>query len=144
MNTWNLGIRIFLFKVLAWLWGGCVGQTGQSSDQPLEPGSGASQDAANFIQEGNHFFVQKRFRDAEQKYDAAIQAQSSLGEAHYNLGLAFYKRRLYSQARPHFEAAAELEPYNPTIQNAPPFRKYGTVEPSTSAPAPDGHMGHQH
>lgn len=110
MNTWNLGIRIFLFKVLAWLWGGSVGQTVPSSNQPLEHRSGPSQDAANFIQEGNHFFVQKRFRDAAQKYEAAIQAQSSLEVAHYNLVLALYKRRLYSQARPHFEAADELEP----------------------------------
>ena len=36
------------------------------------------------------------------------------------------------------------DPGHPVIWNAPPFRKHGTVEPSTPGPASDGHMGHQH
>jgi tetratricopeptide (TPR) repeat protein len=78
------------------------------------------------------------------KYQEAINVQFSLGEAHYNLGLALYRRSLYAEARPHFKKAAQLEPFNEVIWNAPPFRKYGTVEPNTPPPAPDGHFGHQH
>lgn len=118
MKNQDLRGGIFYFILFVLLMGGCVGQTDQAQDQPLEPRSAASQGAVEFVQEGNRLFTQKRFSDAVQKYEAPIQAQSSLGEPHYNLGLALYKRRLYSEARPHFETAAEL--------------------------APDDHFGHQH
>lgn len=144
MKNQNLMARIFLILLWALIWGGCVGQTGQSQDQPLEPRAGANPDAMALIQEGNRFFEKRDYREAVKNYEAAIHAQSSLGEAHYNLGLALSKRRLYSEARPHFEKAVELEPFNPIIQNAPPFRKYEPDVPTAPEPASDGHFGHQH
>ncbi len=78
------------------------------------------------------FFSGKRYRDAARKYESAIKVQPTLGEAYYNLGLALYRRGLYAEARPHFEKAAQLEPYNQVIRNAPPFRKYGTPKPKAN------------
>lgn len=121
---------------------GAVSQSPQ--DEPLPAPENATPQLAQLIIEGNRLFERQYYREAARKYEAAIKAQSTLGEAHYNLGLALSKRRLYSEARPHFEKALELEPFNPIIRQAPPFRKYETVEPSTSEPAPDGHFGHQH
>jgi tetratricopeptide (TPR) repeat protein len=135
---------IFPLMLLALILGACVGQTAQSEDQPLEPRADANQESVKFLIEGNRLFEKQYYREAATKYEAAIKAQSSSGEAHYNLGLALSKRSLYSEARPHFEKAAELEPFNTVIRNAPPFQKYTTVEPSTPEPASDGHMGHQH
>ncbi len=113
-------------------------------DAPLSPPEYADSVAAQHMLEGNQFFSRQRLRDAATKYQAAIDAQSSLGEAHYNLGLALYKRGLYADARPHFKKAAQLEPYNTVIRNAPPFRKYGTVKTKTENETHDGHYGHQH
>jgi tetratricopeptide (TPR) repeat protein len=123
---------------------GCAGTPQSPKDEPLPPPENALPLVAPLIIEGNRLFAKRDFREAATKYEAAIKAQSSSGEAHYNLGLALSKRSLYSEARPHFEKAAELEPFNTVIRNAPPFRKYTTVEPSTPEPASDGHMGHQH
>ena len=78
------------------------------------------------------------------KYEEAVQAQPKLAEAHYNLGMALYKKGPVSAASPHFIEAADLAPGHPVIWNAPPFRKYGTVESSPPTSAPDGHFGHQH
>jgi len=123
---------------------GCAGSPQSPQDEPLTPPVNTDPLVAQLILEGNQFFTRQRFRDAVTKYEAAIKVQSTSGEAHYNLGLALFKRSLHSEARPHFEKAAELEPFNLVIRNAPPFRKYETIVPNTPQPAPDGHFGHQH
>ncbi|MEX2493252.1 MAG: tetratricopeptide repeat protein [Nitrospirales bacterium] len=137
----NSGIWFFLVILVI---GGCAGTHQSTQDEPLPPPENANPLVAQLIIDGNGLFAKRDFREAVWKYEAAINAQSASGEAHYNLGLALTKRRLYSEARPHFEKAAELEPFNTVIWNAPPFRRYGTVESSTSTSAPDGHVGHQH
>ena len=144
MSKWILGTRFSLYLLVVLIIGGCAGQTAHKKDQPLDPRVGADAEAAAYILEGNHFFAQQRYRDAASKYEAAIKSQSSLGEAHYNLGLALYRRSLYAEARPHFKRAAQLEPFNKVIRNAPPFRKYGTVETKTDNEPLDEHYGHQH
>lgn len=133
----------FLLVIILMI-GGCAGTPPSLKDEPLPPPENTLPLVAQLIIDGNVLFAKRDFREAIWKYEAAINAQSSSGEAHYNLGLALTKRGLYSEARPHFEKAAELEPFNMVIRNAPPFRKYTTVEPSTPEPASDGHMGHQH
>jgi tetratricopeptide (TPR) repeat protein len=96
------------------------------------------------IIEGNRLFAEHRWTAAIGKYEEAIHAQPKLAEAHYNLGLTLYRKGPVSASRPHFIEAADLAPGHPVIWHSPPFRKYGTVQPSTPAPTPDGHMGHQH
>ncbi len=144
MSKWILGTPFFLCMLFMVIIGGCAGQSSQQKDQPLEPQIGTDAEAAAYILEGNHFFTGKRYRDAATKYEAAIKVQSTLREAHYNLGLALYRQSLYAEARPHFKEAAQLEPFNQVIRNAPPFRKYGTVETKTDDGSLDGHYGHQH
>ncbi len=122
----------------------CGGVTQSPQDDPLPPPENASPLAAQLIIDGNRLFAEHRWTAAIGKYEEAIQAQPKLAEAHYNLGMALYKKGPVSAARPHFIEAADLAPGHPVIWNAPPFRKYGTVEPTTPTAAPDGHMGHQH
>ncbi len=124
--------------------GGCAGTTQAPQDEPLPPPEQASPPVAQLLLEGNRLFAQHRWTSAIIKYEEAVQAQPKLAEAHYNLGMALYKKGPVSAARPHFIEVADLAPGHPVIWNAPPFRKYGTVEPSTPASAPDGHMGHSH
>ena len=144
MSKWILGARFCLYLLVVVIIGGCAGHTAHQKEQPLDPRVGADAEAVTYILEGNHFFAQQRYRDAASKYEAAINVQSSLGEAHYNLGLALYRRSLYVEARPHFKKAAQLEPFNKVIRNAPPFRKYGTGGTKTDNDPRDEHDGHQH
>ncbi len=139
MNRWLLVTQFLICLLLVVIIGGCAGH---KKDQPLEPRIDTNPEAAAFVLEGNHFFTGKRYRDAEMKYEAAIKVQSTLGEAHYNFGLALYRRGLYAEARPHFKKAAQLEPFNQVIRNAPPFRKYGTAKPKAKE-EPHDDYGHE-
>jgi len=123
---------------------GCGGPPHHQKDHPLPPPAYADSVAATAIEEGNRLFALRDWSEASKQYEAAIQAQSSLGEAHYNLGLSLYQQGRYAEARPHFVRAAKLEPGNSVIRNAPPFRTYGTVEQDTELESSDGHSGHRH
>ncbi len=124
--------------------GGCAGTPQPPKNEPLLPSEQASPPVAQLLLDGNRLFAEHRWTAAIGKYEEAIQAQPKLAEAHYNLGLALSKRRLFSEARPHFERAVELEPFNQVIRNAPPFRKYEPPAPGIPEPAHDGHSDHQH
>jgi len=129
--------------VVLWL-SGCAGTPQPTQDEPLPPPENALPLVAQLIIDGNRLFAEHRWTAAIGKYEEAMQAQPELAEAHYNLGLTLYRKGPVSAARPHFIEAADLAPGHPVIWNAPPFRKYGTVEPSNPKAAPDSHFGHQH
>jgi tetratricopeptide (TPR) repeat protein len=124
--------------------GGCATAPQLSQNEPLPPPENATPLVAQLLLDGNRLFAEHRWTAAIMKYEEAVQAQPKLAEAHYNLGMALYKKGPVSAASPHFIEAADLAPGHPVIWNAPPFRKYGTVESSTPTSAPDGHLGHQH
>lgn len=144
MRKWNLRGQIVLCMLLVLTMGGCAGQNPHQKDYPLEPRADANPEAAQYFLEGNHLFGKRELRKAAKKYEAAITAQPSSGEAHYNLGLALHHQGLYTKSRPHFMKAAKLEPLNPVIRNAPPFRQYGSVESEYEEHTTDGHVGHSH
>ena len=131
--------------ILVVLWiGGCAGPSHQPKNEPLPPPEHATPLAAQLILEGNQRFAEHRWTAARGKYEEAIQAQPKLAEAHYNLGLALYRKGPVEAARPYFIEAATLAPGHPVIWNSPPFRKYGTVEPSAPEGVSDDDHGHQH
>ncbi len=140
-NVFGTHLWIGIFLIVLGI-GGCATAPQPPQNEPLPPPQNANPQAAQLIEDGNRLFAEHRWTSAIIKYEEAVQAQPKLAEAHYNLGMALYKKGPVSAARSHFIEAADLAPGHPVIWNAPPFRKYGTVEPST--PAPDGHMGHQH
>ena len=113
-------------------------------NQPLPPPENATPLVAKLLLDGNRLFAEHRWTSAIMKDEEATQAQPTLAEAHYNLGMALYKKGPVSAASPHFIEAANLAPGHPVIWNAPTFRKYGTVESGTPTTATDGHFGHQH
>jgi len=138
----NSGVGFVLLAVL-WL-GGCAGTSPAPQEGPLSPPEQATPLASQLILEGNQRFAEHRLTAAIEKYEEAIQAQPKLAEAHYNLGLTLYRKGPVASARPHFIEPANLAPGHPVIWNAPPFRKYETVNPPTQESYSDGHTGHQH
>jgi len=144
MSKLNLRGRISLGMLFVLIIGGCAGHTPHEVDQPLAPRADADPEAAEDILEGNRLFAEHQWEAAIKQYEAAINAQSSAAEAHYNLGLTLNKQGRYSDSRPHFIRAAKLEPRHPVIRNAPPFRQYGHGETDSEDQASDGDYGHQH
>lgn len=152
MSQLSTEMRRKTFGHSPWIWiflvvmgmGGCAGSPQSPQENPIPPPENANPLVAELIVDGNRLFAEHRWTAAIEKFEEAVQAQPNLAEAHYNLGLTLYRKGPVSASRPHFIEAAKLAPDHPVISNAPPFRKYGTVESSTPTPAPDGHFGHQH
>ena len=138
-TRWRKGVFVLIW--VAFLVG-CAGHDHQHQDQALPPPVYADPETAQAMAEGNRLFKERRWRDAEEKYQIAIQSFPSLAEAHYNLGLALYRQGRFSESRGHFTRAVKLEPRNSVYRNAPPFRRYGDVTSETQ-PEPDVH-GHSH
>jgi tetratricopeptide (TPR) repeat protein len=80
------------------------------------------------MEEGNRLFEARQFNAAKAQYEAAIKAQPSLAEAHYNLGWALSSLGDDAEAKRHFKEAATLAPGNKVIWDSPPLRQHGQVE----------------
>ncbi|MGH7165659.1 MAG: tetratricopeptide repeat protein [Nitrospiraceae bacterium] len=80
------------------------------------------------IEEGNHLFAAGQWEPSKQRYEAAIKAQPTLAEAHYNLALALERLGNRAEAKKHYLEAANLAPGHKVIWNSPPLRKHGEVE----------------
>jgi len=105
---------------------------GCASDKPaplmgLDPPSNTATQVQAFFTEGNRLFREGRWEGARQQFQAAVQAQPDLAEAHYNLGLAMNQMGDRAGAKPHFIKAANLAPGHKVIWNSPPLRRYGNV-----------------
>ena len=134
------------------IWGACwlifLGNLGCVSNKPaplmvLDPPPNTLNRAQAFLTEGNRLFREGRWEGARQQFQAAVQAQPDLAEAHYNLALAMNHMGDRSGAKPHFIQAANLAPGHKVIWNSPPLRKYGNVpdkpfDPAASPVLPGG------
>ncbi len=102
---------------------GCAGPR-KAEIRPLHAPTGTSAAVSQQLERGNQLLVQEDWAGARESYLATIQADQTLAEAHYNLGLALEKLGEKTEARKHYVAAANLAPGNKVIWDAPPLRKY--------------------
>ena len=133
MNRWFsvvwLGVCLLLVNVI-----GCA------SDKPaplvvLEPPPNASEQGKLFISEGNKLFKEGRWEAAKGQFQAAVDGQPDLAEAHYNLALTLDRLGDAAQAKKHYIEAANLAPGHKVIWNSPPLRRYGNVPEAPQQPA---------
>ncbi len=59
------------------------------------------------VYEGNQEFSKKNYESSSSKYAEAIKKNDKDFSAHYNLGNAFYKRKLYDEAKAEYEKASQ-------------------------------------
>jgi len=101
-------------------------------ERTLRAPAGALPAAVAAMEEGNKLFAARQWEPAKAQYEAAIKAQPSLAEAHYNLAMVIEMLGDEATARRHYVEAANLAPGHKIIWDAPPFRVHGFVEGSKS------------
>ncbi len=117
-------MRVFRWAVLAMMAVvGCASQH-KAEVRPLHAAPGTSAVVSQQLEQGNQLFAQQDWAGAQQVYLAAIQADQTLAEAHYNLALTLERLGEKAEAKKHYVAAANLAPGNKVIWDAPPLRKY--------------------
>ncbi len=100
--------------------------------------------AAKHNAEGIAAYNQGQMALAKQHFEAAVQANLTLAEAHYNLGMVLYKMGAEAEATPHFMEAANLAPGNEVIWSSPPLSGvHRGTKSLSSGGGSDGH-GHSH
>jgi Tfp pilus assembly protein PilF len=98
------------------------------ADRTLKAPPGTSPAAVTAMDEGNRLFAARKWDAAKAQYEAAINAQPALAEAHYNLALVYDVLRDDATARKHYIEAANLAPGHKVIWDAPPLRRHGDVD----------------
>jgi Tfp pilus assembly protein PilF len=106
---------------------GCGGTEVKPSERTLRAPAGTTPQAVAAVEEGNRLFAAREWEAAKKQYEAAIKAQPSLAEAHYDLALALDKLGDKAAAKKHYIEAADLAPGHKVIWNAPPLRRHGDV-----------------
>ncbi len=113
--------------------GGCAGEKGRMETALSAPPK-AAPPAAAANEEGIKLFYARQWEAAKAKFEAAIQAQPTLAEAHYNLGLVYQELGDGRTARKKFIEAANMAPGNKAIWDSPALREYGDSDSAPKAP----------
>ncbi len=116
-------MRSFAWAAMVLVLVGCAGRH-KAEVRTLHAPAGTSTVVSQQLEEGNQLYAQEDWKGAKEVYLATIQADPTVAEAHYNLGLALERLGEKAEARKHYIAAANLAPGNRIIWNAPPLRMY--------------------
>ena len=73
-------------------------------------------EAEDWFHRGNGFRQEGRLLDAIDAYERSVQLNSGYWVAHYNLGLAYQKARMFAKAADSFQRALKLVPDNLDIR----------------------------
>jgi Tfp pilus assembly protein PilF len=106
------------------------------SERTLRAPAGTQPAVVAMMDEGNRLFSTAQWDGAKAQYEAAIKAQPSLAEAHYNLAWVLNSLGDEAAARRHFMEAATLAPGNKVIWDSPPLRQHGKVEGQAKSGTP--------
>ena len=115
----TIGILVVSVILLA----GCSAKKKRVDVLPAPPGTMSA--AAAAMDEGNRLFRSKHFAEARAQYEAALSAQPTLAEAHYNLARSLDYLGDPAGARHHYLEAANLAPGHKIIWDSPPLSRYG-------------------
>ena len=115
---------------LALLMPGCASKPKPKVREPLPLPLSAVQNAQQATAQGAQAYRAGDYEGAKTFFLQAVSAAPSLGETHYNLGLALFKLGDTDIAREHFVQAANLSPGNKVIWDSPALSPYSTPDPN--------------
>lgn len=105
--------------------GGCA--SGPEPGRVLPTPPGTQPRAVHAMEEGHRLFEAGEWAKAIAQYEAAVAAQPTLAEAHYNLAVSFDRLGKPGLARTHYLEAANFAPGHKVIWNSPPLRRHGDI-----------------
>lgn len=91
---------------------------------PLATGAGATASAAQHNAEGIEQYNMGHWAEAKTHFEAAVSADPTLAEPHYNLALALDQLESHAEAAHHFKKAGAI---NPRITQSGPYQ--GHINP---------------
>ncbi len=94
----------------------------QATARTLPPPATAQPAAKAAMEEGTRLLKEGQVEAAKTQYEAAIKAQPTLAEAHYNLAVTLDALKQQKDARVHYREAANLAPGHKIIWSSPIFR----------------------
>lgn len=105
--------------------------------------AGTALTAARHNDEGMQAYQQQQWAVAKEHFEAANSVAPDLAEAHYNLGMTFYRLGNLREGDTHFIMAANLAPGNKVIWSSPPLGSVSVPEKVVPKPGHGGD-GHSH
>lgn len=134
MRTGTKPVMVFRWLLLLLMLGewGCATASKEEVVTLLAP-NGSVHKAVQAMEDGNRLFKASEWAAAKAQYEAAIAAQPTMAEAHYNLALALERLGNKKAAYDHYIKAATLAPGHRIIWDSPPLRKHGDVEAHTGS-----------
>ena len=106
---------IVLFSMML----GCTTTTGPLATLPM-----VSPEASEHNLAGIKEYDNGNWESAKSQFEAALQADPNLSEAHFNLALTLHKLGDHEKATEHFRMAGELEPQNREIVESTIYRNH--------------------
>jgi Flp pilus assembly protein TadD len=110
------------------------------ANPPLAAPPNSHATAARYNSNGIAHYEKGQWSLARDHFASAVEADPTLAEAHFNLGLALNKLNLQAEATTHFKKAAELAPANNAIIQSSAYRSR-TTPPSPSSYGTSGYGG---
>ncbi len=119
-------LAYFLTVTLVLFLGGCA-----AASKPLATAPDASASVKQHNEEGIQHFNMGHWDVAKTHFEAAVEADPTQPEPHYNLALALHKMGKHEEATAHFKKAAELDSSNTTITGSSVYKSH--VKPAGSS-----------
>lgn len=124
MNPGAVSGWLLILAVLGGL--GCA--AAPKGELTLRAPTGSVPKAVQAMEEGNRLFQANQWPAARAQYEAAVAAQPTMAEAHYNLALTLERLGDQKTAYDHYIQAANLAPGHKIIWDSPPLRRHGDVK----------------
>ena len=111
--------RAFVTLSIVGILGGCATTSGPLATLPM-----VSPGASELNTKGIQYYQKSQWEQARSAFEAAIERDSTLPEAHFNLALTFHKLGSHEKAKAHFSRAGELAPNNKDIVESSLYRNH--------------------
>ena len=111
--------RAFAILSLVGILGGCVTSAGPLATLPT-----VSPNASQRNLEGIQLYQKGEWEEARLAFEAAVQHDPTLPEAHFNLALTLHKLGSHEKAKTHFSLAGQLAPDNKDIVESSLYRNH--------------------